>query len=98
MVFKPQTFYGEEAPIVDVDVNPDPATETRVAEALARAADLDASNVSVTAIGSQIVLQGTVAYPEEAAIAEDIASRVAGVVDVENLIATVNAPESPRTL
>jgi osmotically-inducible protein OsmY len=90
MVFKPQTFYGNESDIADVPDSPGAAVETRVADALARAADIDASNVSVTAVGEQIVLQGTVAFPEEVAIAGDIAARVAGVVVVENLITTVN--------
>ena len=90
MVFKPRTFYGEESNTADLDVNPGPAAESRVADALARAADLDATNISVTSVGTQIVLQGTVAYPEEVAIAADITSRVAGVVSVENLLAVVN--------
>lgn len=90
MVFKPQTFYGEDVNTADLEANPGPAAETRVAEALARAADIDASNVSVTSVGTQIVLQGTVAFPEEVAIAEDIASRVAGVVTVDNLITTAS--------
>ncbi|MDB5526753.1 MAG: hypothetical protein JWM58_4516 [Rhizobium sp.] len=86
MVFKPQTFYGADVSTVDMDANPGPAAETRVAEALARAGDLDATNITVTSVGTQIVLQGTVAFPEEVTIAEDIASRVAGVVSVENLV------------
>jgi len=90
MVFKPQSFYGQDVNIADLKANPDAAVETRVAEALARAADLDAANISVTAVGSQIVLQGTVAFPEEVAIAGDIASRVAGVVEVENLVSTAS--------
>ena len=90
MVFKTQTFYGEGVSTVDLDANPETAAETRVAEALSRAADLDASNISVTAIGAQIVLQGTVAFPQEIAIAEDIASQVVGVVEVEDLIASID--------
>ena len=86
MVFKPQTFYGEDVSTVDMEANPGAAAEARVAEALARAGDLDATNISVTSVGTQIVLQGTVAFPEEVVIAEDIASRVAGVVSVENLV------------
>ena len=67
-----------------------PGGGNRVAEALARAGDIDASNISVTSVGSQIVLQGTVSFPEEVAIAQDIASRVAGVSEVENLLATAS--------
>ena len=90
MVFKPQSFYGQDVNIANLEANPGAAVETRVAEALARAADLDAANISVTSVGSQIVLQGTVAFPEEVAIAGDIASRVAGVVEVENLVSTAS--------
>ena len=91
MVFKPQTFYGKEPDIAEVDVTPDAAVAARVDDALARAGDLEATNISVTAVGTRIVLQGTVAYPEEVAIAKDIASRVSGVASVENLLSAVNA-------
>lgn len=88
MVFKPQTFYGEPAS-PEIDPHSDAALEARVAAALAQAGDIDATNVAVTAVGSRIVLSGTVALQTEAGIAEDIASRVSGVGGVENLLAAV---------
>ncbi len=95
MVFQPRKSYGTAADIADPQsnpqANPQVAAESRVAEALARAADIDASDVSVTAVGDGIVLRGMVAFPEEVAIAGDIASRVAGVTAVENLISTASA-------
>lgn len=90
MVYKPQAFYGHETDIADTQASPGAQLEARVAEALARAADIDASDISVTAMGTRIVLQGTVAFPEEIAIAEDIASRIAGVLSVENLVVTAS--------
>jgi osmotically-inducible protein OsmY len=86
MVFKPQTFYGDTPETAADETNLSSLTEGRVAKTLARAADIDATNVAVTAVGETIVLSGTVAYPEEIAIAADIASRIAGVVAVDNRI------------
>lgn len=94
MVFKPQTFYGNEPNTAELAPSPETAVETRVAEALARAGDLDAADVSVTSVDGAIVLSGTVAFPEEIAIAGDIASRVAGVAAVENLIAIATSDNS----
>jgi len=88
MVFKPQTFFGNEPSTAALETTSGTAIETRVAEALARAGDMDAADVSVTAVDDTIVLSGTVAFPEEIAIAGDIAARIAGVTSVENLIAT----------
>jgi osmotically-inducible protein OsmY len=49
--------------------------------------------------GGTIVLSGTVAFPEEVAIAEDIASRIAGVVTVDNQISVFSSDSTPpRTL
>jgi osmotically-inducible protein OsmY len=86
MVFKPQTFHGQVPEIAPDDDNLSSLTEGRVAKALSRAADIDASEVAVTAMGETIVLSGTVAYPEEISIAGDIAGRVAGVANVDNRI------------
>jgi osmotically-inducible protein OsmY len=86
MVFKPQTFHGDDAATYDAKVNPTSADEARVADALARAGTLDASNISVTSVGSTVVLQGTVAFPQEIAEAHEVASRVAGITSVENLV------------
>jgi osmotically-inducible protein OsmY len=100
MVFKPQTFYGDEPNTVEPEKTPGAAIESRVAEALARAGDIDAADVSVTSVaGGTIVLSGTVAFPEEVAIAEDIASRIAGVVTVDNQISVFSSDSTPpRTL
>lgn len=86
MVFKPQTFHGEDENAFDAKANPGVADEARVADALARAGTLDASDISVTSVGSTVVLQGTVAFPQEIADAYEVASRVAGVTKVENLV------------
>jgi len=99
MVFKPQTFYGNEPNTIEPEKTSEAAIETRVAEALARAGDLDAADVAVTSVGSTIVLSGTVAFPEEVAIAEDIASRIPGVDAVDNQISVVSSGDvTPRTL
>ena len=90
MVFKPQSFYGHEPSTLETETTPATAIESRVAEALARAGDVDAANVAVTLVDGTIVLTGTVAFPEEIAIAEDIASRISGVAAVENLITTAS--------
>jgi osmotically-inducible protein OsmY len=90
MVFKPQTFYGNEPSTFETESTRATAIESRVAEALARAGDLDAGNVAVTSVDDKIVLSGTVAFPEEVVIAADIASRISGVAAVENLITTAS--------
>src|SRR4051812_210676 len=99
MVFKPQTFYGNEPNTIEPEKTSGAAIETRVAEALARAGDLDAADVAVTAVGNTIVLSGTVAFPEEVAIAEDIASRIPGIDAVDNQISVFSSGDvTPRTL
>jgi osmotically-inducible protein OsmY len=99
MVFKPQSFYGNEPNTVEPENTAGAAVETQVAEALARAGDLDAADVSVISVDGTIVLDGTVAFPEEIAIAEDIASRIPGVVSVENRISVAgNDNPPPRVL
>jgi osmotically-inducible protein OsmY len=84
MVFKPQTFHGQ-TPEIDKPAGFG-GVEAKVADALARAGDLDATEVGVTETDGEIVLDGVVLYPEEAEIAGDIASRVAGPTRVRNLI------------
>lgn len=98
MVFKPQAFNGRNVNPVDLEANPIMAMETRVADALARAADIDAAEVVVIAAGTAIVLKGTVTYPEEIEIAEDIASRVTGVASVDNRLSAVISNDNARTL
>jgi hypothetical protein len=89
MVFKPQTFHGDDIAKSD-HASPAAAGEQSVADALGRAASLDASNVSVTAVGSTIVLQGTVSLTEEVAEAGEIAAQVAPDLQIENLITATN--------
>lgn len=92
MVFKPQTFHGD-TPEIDKPAG-GASTEARVADALARAADLDATQVAVTEVDGAIVLDGMVLYPEEVAIAGDIAERVGGGLPVQNRVRCQS--EKPR--
>ncbi|MCO5731748.1 BON domain-containing protein [Rhizobium sp. SSA_523] len=78
MVFKPQTFHGEE-PVSAQDDPPDAVIETSVAAALADDRSLDATDVRVVAKGSVVTLQGTVLSPGEIVRAEEVALSVAGV-------------------
>lgn len=94
MVFKPQTFHGDDVTTFDAKANPGLAEEARVAEALARAGTLDASNVQVTSVGATVVLQGTVAFPYEISEATEVASRVPGVTMVENLLTATSVEET----
>ncbi|MBD9371808.1 BON domain-containing protein [Rhizobium sp. ARZ01] len=72
MVFKPPTFNGEE---YDPE-NPknQAGLEERVANALADAGNVDASDVQVTLVGHTIVLTGTVSTEEERREVTDIAA------------------------
>lgn len=92
MVFKPQTFHGD-TPEIDKPAGLAGA-EARVADALARAADLDATQVAVTEVDGALVLDGVVLYPEEVSIAGDIAERIGGGMPVRNRIRCQS--ETPR--
>ena len=81
MVFKPQTFHGD-----NTTQGSEAHVEAAVAGALARAGTLDASNVVVTSSGPTIVLQGSVAFPQEVSEAGEIATAVAGAGRISNLI------------
>jgi osmotically-inducible protein OsmY len=96
MVFKPQTFHGRETDISASQSNLASLLETKVATALARAADIDATEIAVTSVGSTIVLSGVVAYPEEIEIAGDIASRVVGITLIENRISLASSNDNLR--
>jgi osmotically-inducible protein OsmY len=84
MVFKERTFYGE-APETVLPQSP-ADLETRVADCLATVDGLDASDISVVADGSDIVLSGRVMSVAEIARAEDAVRSIAGVTTVVNRI------------
>ncbi|HEY0124693.1 MAG TPA: BON domain-containing protein [Rhizobium sp.] len=85
MVFKAATFHGIE-PIMESENARRSALESTVANALAVAGGLDASDVIVTAAGQEIRLRGTVATPEEVRRASAVAEAVPGVRLVRNWI------------
>lgn len=82
MVFKEGTFKGEPPEHFEA---PHPAwLESAVADALSIAGDVDASDITVTCIGSQIVLSGSVSSAKEADRAAAIAASVKSVAEVDN--------------
>ena len=85
MVFKPPMFYDKE-PTIEVENPPVAELETRVADALATSFGVDASDVTVVAEGSDIVLSGSVLDEAEIARATEVAQAVPGVSAVRNLI------------
>jgi len=85
MVFKHQHFH-ETPPEVEAEFPPSATLEGAVSDALASAGGVDASDVTVTASGSEITLSGTVQLETEVARAEEVARSVAGVTDVRNEI------------
>ncbi|MDX3927634.1 MAG: BON domain-containing protein [Shinella sp.] len=87
MVFKEGTFHGQQPEYASP---PHPAwLETAVADALAVAGDIDASDVKVTCKGSRIILTGNVGSPEELDRATEIAASVKGVESVDNRISAL---------
>ncbi|AYG60751.1 BON domain-containing protein [Rhizobium jaguaris] len=85
MVFKAATFHGVE-PKIESENARRSALESAVANALAVAGGLDASDVTVVAAGQEIRLHGTVATPEEVERATAVAEAVPGVRLVWNRI------------
>ncbi|EUB97908.1 transport-associated protein [Rhizobium sp. CF080] len=85
MVFKHQHFH-ETPPEVEAEFPPSATLEGAVSDALASTGGVDASDVTVTASGSEITLGGTVQLETEVARAEEVALSVAGVTDVRNEI------------
>ncbi|MEZ2126573.1 MULTISPECIES: BON domain-containing protein [unclassified Sinorhizobium] len=85
MVFKQASFHGLE-PEVEVDHFTRARLEAAVANALAVAGGIDASDVSVTANDADILLGGTVATVEEIERATAVARAVEGVGTVRNQI------------
>lgn len=85
MVFKQASFHGLE-PEVEVDHFTRARLEAAVANALAVAGGIDASDVSVTANDCDILLSGTVATVDEIERATAVARAVEGVGVVRNQI------------
>lgn len=95
MVFKHQQFY-EAPPEIEVDFPARATLETAVSDALASSGGIDASDVTVTADGSTIMLLGTVLRHEEVARAEEVARNVEGVTDVRIDITVTGTDQVPR--
>ncbi|EJK87626.1 putative periplasmic or secreted lipoprotein [Rhizobium sp. AP16] len=85
MVFKAATFHGI-APTIESENAMRSALECEVANALAVAGGLDASDVTVTAVGQEIRLAGTVATSDEVKRASAVAEAMPGVRLVRNRI------------
>jgi osmotically-inducible protein OsmY len=85
MVFKAATFHGIE-PKIESENAKRSALESTVANALAVTGGLDASDVTVTAAGQEIRLDGTVATPQEVERATAVAEAIPGVRLVRNRI------------
>jgi osmotically-inducible protein OsmY len=82
MVFKEGTFKGQTPEHFD---GPHPAwLETKVADALSVAGDVDASDITVTCKGTRIILSGSIGSAEEAERAIAIPAAVAEVSEVDN--------------
>lgn len=78
MVFKPPRFH-EEIPEIEIE-NPDrELLESAVARALAVAQGVDASDLSVTATGGEILLSGNLLWSDELDRAIEVAMSVPGV-------------------
>ena len=85
MVFKQQTFHGEEPEIVTAHPTV-AAVEANVAGALAVSGGIDASEVTVAAHGTTVALDGSVLSEPEIERASEVALAVPGVTNVENRI------------
>ena len=83
MVNKPGMFHETTRTLAQEDPQAAPL-ESAVADALAVAGGIDASDVTVTAVGSVIVLEGNVLQLEEISLATEIARSVPGVSAVDN--------------
>nr|WP_325263359.1 BON domain-containing protein [uncultured Rhizobium sp.] len=83
MVFKHPQF-NETAPEIEVEFPAYAHLEGKVADALASAGGIDASEVTVTVTGTSIALAGRVADAREIARAEEVVRSVEGVTEVRN--------------
>jgi osmotically-inducible protein OsmY len=72
-----------------VERTPDQALEQRVRGVLAGSSEIDAQDISVTALGGVVTLEGTVDAYWKKLKAEDLAAGVAGVTGVSNELAVV---------
>lgn len=97
MVFKAATFHGIE-PKFDSENSRRSALESAVANALAVAGGVDASEVTVTAVGQEIRLDGAVATAQEIERATAVAAAVAGVRLVRNRIGVWGSVSDHRPL
>ncbi|EJT03623.1 BON domain-containing protein [Rhizobium sp. CCGE 510] len=95
MVFKEQTFHGLE-PEMEAEISNRASVETDVANALAIAGGIDASDVEVTMESDQIVLSGTVGTVGEIERATAVAKAVEGVHSVQNRILLGGPPINDR--
>ncbi|AYG67597.1 MULTISPECIES: BON domain-containing protein [unclassified Rhizobium] len=86
MVFKAATFHGMELYLENEQARRS-ALESAVANALAVAGGIDASDVTVTAAGQEIRLDGSVATQQEVMRATAVAESIRGVRLVRNRIA-----------
>lgn len=85
MVFKEPTFHGL-APEMEAEIANRASLEAAVANALAIAGGIDASDVEVTMEEDQVVLTGTVGTVGEIERATAVARAVEGVNAVQNRI------------
>jgi osmotically-inducible protein OsmY len=85
MVFKAATFHGMELAVESVNARRS-ALESTVANALAVAGGIDASDVIVTAVGQEIRLDGSVATEDEIIRATAVVTSITGVRLVRNRI------------
>lgn len=85
MVFKPQTFH-DRPPVAEFQDPTQATLEARVAEALARAASVDASQVAVTVVDGVVTLEGLVSASEEIDRVAEVALSVTGVATLQNRV------------
>jgi osmotically-inducible protein OsmY len=85
MIFKQARFFGE-IPEIELEFANHASLEEAVANALAVAGGLDASDLNVTVDNRDVVLSGTVATVAEIERATAVAQAVAGVQSVRNQI------------
>ncbi|KQV73236.1 BON domain-containing protein [Rhizobium sp. Root1220] len=83
MIFKQPTFFGE-TPEIEVEFVNHAALEEAVANALAVAGGLDASDLDVTVREGNVVLGGVVATVAQVERAAAVARAVTGVKSVQN--------------
>ena len=95
MVFKEQRFHGLE-PEMEAEIANRASVEAAVANALAIAGGIDASDVEVTMENEHIVLTGTVGTVGEIERATAVARAVEGVHAVQNRILLGGPPLNER--